>query len=241
MKLAIIEDEQVHMELLAGYLEAWSADREVTLNIIPFASAEAFLFSWEEERDFDAIFVDIQMGQMNGMEMARRVRQKDEDIAIVFTTGITDYLAEGYEVEALYYLLKPVSREKLFMCMDKVLHRGVREHFVLVQTKEETVKLPVERIMYVEARGHGCVVELCSRTGETWQTECQENISQMAQLLEGEDFVRCHRSYLCRVGSIHHIDRTEVVCDNGSRIPISRRLYGEVNQAFIRHFRKAQG
>lgn len=238
MKLAIIEDEQVHRELLAAYLEEWSAERAISLCIKSFSSAESFLFAWEEERDFDVLFVDIQMKEMNGMEMARQIRQQDSNIVIVFTTGIPDFMEEGYDVEALHYLLKPISRTKLDQCMDRALQRGSRERFLLVQTKEQMQKLSLERILYVEARGHGCVIEYCSQTGETCQTETTESISELEKRLSGEDFVKCHRSYLCRTGSIHRIDKTEIHLDNGSRIPVSRRLYSQVNQAFIQYFRR---
>lgn len=238
MKLAIIEDEQVHRELLAAYLEEWSAERAISLCIKSFSSAESFLFAWEEEQDFAVLFVDIQMKEMNGMEMAKQIRQQDPNIVIVFTTGIPDYMEEGYDVEALHYLLKPISRTKLDQCMDRALQRGGQERFLLVQTKEQMQKLSFERIMYVEASGHGCVIEYCSRAGKTCQTKTTESISELEKRLSGEDFVRCHRSYLCRTGSIHRIDKTEILMDNGSRVPVSRRLYSQVNQAFIQYFRR---
>lgn len=238
MKLAIIEDEQVHSELLAAYLEEWGAERSVSLCIKAFSSAESFLFVWEEEWDFDVLFVDIQMKEMNGMELAKRIRKQDPDIVIIFTTGLPEYMEEGYEVEALHYLLKPISHEKLEQCMDRALKRGSRDRFLLVQTREEILKLSIERILYVEARGHGCVMEYLSQTGKTCLAEITESISDMEQKLGGGDFVKCHRSYLCRTGSIQRIDKTEIVLDNGSRIPVSRRLYGQVNQAFIQYFRR---
>ena len=89
MKLAIIEDEQAHRELLAAYLEEWGTERSVSLCIKTFPSAESFLFAWEEQ-DFDMLFVDIQMKEMNGMEIAKKVRKKDLNIGIVFTTVIPD-------------------------------------------------------------------------------------------------------------------------------------------------------
>ena len=91
----------------------------------------------------------------------------------------------------------------------------------------------------MEARGHGCVAEIYTRTGETLQLEVTEIITVLEKLLLPIGFIRCHRSYLCRTGSIHQIGRTEITLDNGSVIPVSRRLYGEVNQAFIRHFQRS--
>ena len=237
MKLAIIEDEQVHSDLLNQYIEMWSKDRDIPVMITSFPSAESFLFTWEEERDFDVLFVDIQMKEMNGMEMARRVREQDPDIAIIFTTGITDYMEEGYEVEAMHYLVKPVNREKLCQCMDRVLRKGSQEQFLLVKSKEETLKLSVKSILYVEAMGHGCVIEFCPQSGRTFQVETTEGISELARKLGEPDFVRCHRSYLCRIDKIYHISRAWIEMDNGSRIPVSRRVYAYVNQMFIRYFK----
>lgn len=241
MKIAIVEDKQTHRKLLEQYLRLWSGERQQGVEIRTFPSAESFLFAWEETKDFDILFADIQMDGMDGMEMARKVRAQDEDIAIVFTTGIGDYVETGYEVEALHYLRKPLREEKIAQCMDKALQRGRREQFVIVHGKEELHKLPVRRITYVEAQGHGCVVETFSRERETVRTEITESISEMERLLDGDGFIKCHRSYLCRIESIHQIGKTEITFDNGSRVPVSRRMYAKINQAFIGHFRKAPG
>lgn len=237
MKIAIIEDEQAHSELLNQYIEMWSKDRDIPVVVASFSSAESFLFAWEEERDFEVLFVDIQMKEMNGMEMARRIREQDPDIAIIFTTGITDYMEAGYEVEAMHYLVKPVSREKLWQCMDRVLKKSSIEQFLLVKTKDETMKLSQRSIMYVEAMGHGCRIEFCPQAGRTFQVETTEGISELAKKLGEPDFVRCHRSYLCRIDKIHHISRAWIEMDNGSRIPVSRRVYAYVNQMFIQYFK----
>lgn len=238
MKIAIIEDDPIHSELLFSYLQDWSREKEIPVNIMPFSSAEDFLFLWDETNDFDILFVDIQMEHMNGMELARRIREKDREVALVFTTGADDYLEEGYDVDAMYYLLKPLSREKISRCMDRAALRRREEQSLLVHGKDETIRLFTGRITYVEARGHGCIVETCSRLGETSQTEIMESISEMSELLAPYGFVRCHRSYLCRVAGIYQIGKTEILLENGSVIPVRRRMYGEVNHAFIRHFRK---
>lgn len=237
MKIAIIEDEQVHTDLLAAYIQSWSKEKKIPINVHSFPSAENFLFTWEETKDFDILFVDIQMREMNGVEMAKRVREDGEEIAIVFTTGIADYMETGYDVEALHYLLKPIDPEKIGQCMEKALYRRQKEEFILVHGKEETVRIPVKRINYIEAQGHGCVIETSSKTGDTVRTGVSESISYMEKQLEPFGFIKCHRSYLCRIGSIYRIGREEIFFDNGSRIPVSRRMYKKTNQAFIQCFR----
>lgn len=240
LHIAIIEDEQIHTELLADYLSAWGRERGQEISIQEFTSAERFLFVWGETKDFDVLFVDIQMAGMNGVEMAKKVRREDEAIAIVFTTGIAEHMEEGYEVEALHYLLKPISMEKIGQCMDKVLKRNRKREYVLVHGKDETLRIPVDTITYIEARGHGSIMEVYVNTEKEAprQIEMAKSITEMEKQLSDYGFVRCHRSYLCRVGRIRQIGRTNLTLDSGSMIPVSRRLYAMINRAFIEHFRR---
>lgn len=120
------------------------------------------------------------------------------------------------------------------------LIEGDREQFLLVKTNGETLKLSTKSIVYVEAIGNRCVIEFCPQPGRTFQVETTDDISEMGRKLGESDFARCHRSYLCRIDKIHHISRTWIEMDNGSRIPVSRRVYTNVNQMFIRYFRRGK-
>lgn len=266
MKIAIIEDEQVHKKLLSEYLKKWSKDTGRSIDIADFDSAESFLFNWEENNDYDILFVDIQMKEINGIEMARQIRQKDKDIVIVFTTGLSDYMEEGYEVEALQYLIKPVNEDKLRKCLNRVLEKKSTEEFIVVNTQEGVRRINADNIVYIEARGHNTIMELWSKadgiyrgsvegnTG-TYKQDSEKNgqvgavtgkeiisltdsLSQLEQQLDGEKFIKCHRSYICNIARIHRIEKADIYFDNGSIIPVSRRMYGAVNQAFIKHFRR---
>lgn len=235
MKIAVIEDKKPHRDLLVHYLEEWRRGQERSVTVEAFGSGESFWFRYEEERHYDVLILDIQMPGINGMELARRVREADGDIVIVFATGVSDYLEEGYEVEALHYLVKPLSQEKLERCMEKALKRRRQERFVTVHGGEGILKISQERINYVEARGRGCCV---GRVKVPEELEARESLSEMESLLEPEEFMKCHRSYLCRIGNIRRIDRGSVEFDDGSSIPVSRRLYQQVNRRFMAYFRR---
>lgn len=234
MKIAVIEDEKVHRDLMLSYLRKWSGEQCREEEIYSFESADSFWFAYEENRCFDILFVDIQMPGMNGMELAKRIREKDRGVVIVFTTGITDYLEEGYEVEALHYLIKPLNEEKVRLCLEKAKGRRQTVNYLTLHTEEETLKVSEEDVNYAEARGHGCILGMAGG-GEL---AVKESLSELEGMLGDSGFVKCHRSYLCRIGNIHHIGKEEIVFDDGQRIPVSRRLYNEVNKRFIQYFRR---
>ena len=107
MDIAIVEDEPVHSKVLSQYIFTWAKKQNKTVHISTYTNAAAFLFSLED-RAPDAVFADIQMPGMNGMEMIRKLREKDSEMPVIFTSGLSEYLREGYEVQALHYLIKPI-------------------------------------------------------------------------------------------------------------------------------------
>ncbi len=234
MHLAIVEDESIHSQLLASYIKTWSDSRQIPTSLAIFENAEQFLFQWEDTH-YDAVFLDIQMNGMNGMELAHKIRSHDNNISLIFTTGIPDYIEEGYEVNALHYLRKPLNPDKVYACLDKVSSRTQTEHFLILQTTEnEMVKIAQEHILYIEARGHETLIQ--PDQGSVIHSKL--SISQLEKMLETREFIKCHRSYLCRISAIYRIDKDTIYFENGCQIPVSRRIYQTVNQAFIQYYRK---
>lgn len=234
MKIAIIEDERAHSQLLESYIQSFCKVQQVKMELQYFESAENFLFVWEEEHDFDLLFLDIQMAGMDGMSLAKKIRRQNEEVLIVFTTGMADYIQEGYEVEALQYLLKPLKEESVHKCLSRALAKRPAEDFLVFHTEEETLKLTERSINYIEARGHGS----CIGAAYKQPIEVKESLSAIEQTLKAGEFIKCHRSYICRLGNVHHIDKDSIYFDDGSSIPVSRRQLSTVNQAFIRYYAK---
>lgn len=233
MRVAICDDEEVQQQLLKNYLKEWAALNEVVIEIKLFRSGENFLFLWEDDKDYDLLIFDIEMGQLSGMELAVKIREQDNTIPILFVTGYDDYIAQGYEVAALHYLMKPLHKEKFFQVLDKLKSEVKQDLKLFFQTEKELIALPLSKIWYVEARAHQCIL----------YTEAEEyilntSISEMAEYLGAHrDFVRCHRSYLVNLQHISVIVKSELTLDDGRKLPVSRNAEKEVNQAFVRLFK----
>ncbi len=232
-KIAVCDDEAEQAEYLAALAGDWAECRGNRVCIRPFYSAEEFLFHYEEEKDCDILLLDIEMRGINGVELAKRLREENDALQIIFITGYPDFIADGYEVGALHYLLKPVSGEKLNQVLDRAeKNLGRKGRAVFLRTAKEVRRIPVDSIVYVEVFSHKLMVHTLHDAYET-----KLSITGMEEML-GEGFVRCHRSYLAGISFIDHITKNTVVFDDGRTIPLARNAYEGVNQAFIAYYKE---
>lgn len=235
MHIAVCDDEPATLAYLSGLVRRWAEGRAEPARVERFPSAQALWFEWEAERRFDIFLLDIQMQGLDGVTLARQIRAADEKCAIIFITGTAEFAAEGYDVSALHYLLKPVDEAKLFACLDKAaaqLRRAPKQ--LLLPVAGVQTRFCADDIFYAEAFAHS----VCIHTADEAR-EAQVSIGALERELAVEPFVRCHRSYLVGLRHIRRIDKAELTLDSGERLPVSRRLYAAVNEAFIRFFKGA--
>ena len=122
-KIAICDDSDADREYVLKMVNHWAAEAGHQVNINTFVSAENFLFHYTEECDYDILLLDIEMGAMDGVTMAKQLRKNNDTIQIIFITGYSDYISEGYEVAALHYLMKPVKEEKLTLVLERATQK----------------------------------------------------------------------------------------------------------------------
>ena len=228
--LIAVCDDDVDIGSHIAYLAAlWAEGRKDSAHIMQYESAEAFLLS---EQSADILLLDVEMGRMSGVELARNLRERKADMQIVFVTAYPEYMAEGYEVQAVNYLLKPVDSSKLFKAFDAAAERLMSaRRVVLFKTADGVIRLYADQIVCAEAFAHST-----SLTLENGSCMLAEPISSLEQKL-GRGFVRCHRSYLVNLKWVSRFTRTELLLDTGKRIPVSRRLADEVRKSFIAYYR----
>lgn len=235
MKIAIVEDEREHRELIKKYIAEACKSKNIQNQIFEFESGEQFLFE-NEDLDADVAFLDIQMPGISGVELARKLREDNKNISIVFATGIDDYIEEGYELEAVHYLRKPIDKNKVLLCMNRVSKLAEDNKYILIDTNDGKYKVNIKEIVSVEAAAHNTVI-VVSQKEKFRRIESTLSLGEMEQQLSSfPGFQKTHRSYLVNLLYVKNITKTDVIMDDGSVISLSRRMYKEVNENFIRYF-----
>ncbi len=225
IKIGICDDSKTDTDYIASLVKKWAQYQETEIET--FASAEAFLFDYEDKKDYDILLLDIEMGDMDGVTMAKNIRQNNEAVQIVFITGYSDYIADGYDVQALHYLIKPVKESQLFSVLDRaIMNLKKNEKEFLLKTPEETVVMPIREIRFLEVRSNYVTVH-----GKTDVT-IKRTLGEFEKELD-DRFYRLGRSYIINLSHIRKITKTDVYLLDGSVIPLPRGQYDSLNQAII--------
>ena len=202
------------------------------MEIERFPSAEAFWFQYEENRCYDILFLDIEMEPegMNGIELAAKLRENDSSIQLVFVTGYMEYIADGYDVEALHYLLKPVTEEKLGSVLARALARvKAREKELFLQTTDGSVRVLNSEIRYLEVQRNYVTIHAAE------EYTVKRTLGDLEKELD-ESFFRTGRSFIVNLRFVRKITKTQVFLKDGAQVPLSRGLYEGINRAMIQYF-----
>lgn len=229
--ISVIDDNTADTEYISALVAHWADAAGHIAHILTFPSAEAFLFQYEEEKEFDILLLDIEMGEMNGVDLAKRIRLENDAVQIVFITGYPDFIAEGYEVDALHYLMKPVSYEKLYAVLQKAaayLEKAEKRLRVIYDHSTELV--PFSRILYVEAQKQYVLIHTFDET-----YRIKQSFSKIQEELN-EFFYKCQRSFCVNLCHITRIKNSCVTLKNGEEIPISRGMAEKIGEEMIRLF-----
>lgn len=226
--ISICDDDSSQISALKRMLAEWNS------HIITdeYSSAEQFLFSYPD-RPCDLLLLDIEMGDMNGMELAKKLRAKGDMLPIIFITGFSECISDGYDVEALHYLIKPVDKQKLFEVLDRYACRHKSDNRIIFPSSDGSVLVSADDIVCLEASGKKTLITL--NNGK--EVTCTCGLHAASEKTD-KGFVSCHRSYVVNIGYISSISKTEITMDSGKKIPLSRRSYDAVNRAFIDYYKE---
>ncbi|MBU5627576.1 LytTR family DNA-binding domain-containing protein [Oscillibacter sp. MSJ-2] len=230
LRIGICDDLYDARAALAAAIDRILEPQGITCRMFEFSSGEGLL-GWLSNHagELDLIFLDMEMGELSGMETARRLRSADEGLQIVFVTGYTDYVFDGYSVGALGYLIKPPKREQIADVLSRAqaaLHLGAAQTY-LCRSGEVTYRLPKSKILYFcsDRRQVICVTRDKSYTFYAKLDDVEREA--------GEGFIRIHQRYLVRAAAVERVESGEVVME-GKALPISRSCQSAALAALTR-------
>lgn len=239
MRIAICDDEKAVVDNLALEAADWAKAEQVACRTERFASADTFLFAWEEKKDTDVLLLDIEMPGMDGIALARRLRRMGEKISIIFVTGNPEFALEGYDLEAVSYLVKPVKREKLQVALNRAREQMGRRPAILVPLSAgEVERVYVSDICFLESDMHDCLIWKRDGSRIVAKIGLQQLEQELAACEWGEAFFKTHRSYYINLAYVERIGKKDLRMENTLSVPIARGKWEALNQAYMGYFRR---
>ena len=227
LNFAICDDSIIDSNYVKELVINWSAKIKCQVNINVFPSAEAFLFHYEENKNYDVLLLDIEMGKMDGVTLARKIRSSNKSVQIIFITGYSDYIAEGYEVEALHYLMKPLKEEKLYDVLERALSKVIQnEKSIVLNLSDEIVRIPLHEILYIDVDRNYITVHANK------DYIIKKTLSEIEKELD-ERFFRIGRSAVVNLKFINRVTKQDVYLSNGVTLQLPRGIYEALNRAII--------
>ncbi|MBQ7371421.1 MAG: response regulator transcription factor [Blautia sp.] len=231
VKIALVDDEQEMRVQLSEYVNKYGAENRREFQIVPFPSGDALLENYQPE--FEVIIFDIDMPGTNGMDTARQVRAMDEHVVILFVTNIAQYAINGYEVEAVDYIIKPIGYYDFSMKFERALRRVVLKqvHQLVLESSEGPVRLNAEDILYVEVLGHYLVYHTTEK-----EHKVRGSMREAEETLRNYHFVRSHKSYLINLAQVKNIRASDVVA-GGIPVPLGRAYKDSLSKEYLLYLR----
>lgn len=191
LRIAVVEDDKTYAAQLKEYLVRYGTEKNQKISVALFPDGEDIVTDYSAE--FDIILMDVEMTFMDGMTTAERIREKDNEVVIIFITNMPQYAIQGYKVDALDYVLKPISYFAFSQRIDRALTRVKKKEatYITVAQKGGKKKLNVDKICYVEVRDHDLIYH--STKGDI---VTKSSMKETEDTLGGTKFFRCNRCYL---------------------------------------------
>lgn len=236
ISIAIAEDDPKARDQYTQFLQTFRREYRMELEVTMYPDGQSLLGDFRSQ--FDLILLDIEMPQLDGMTTAQMLRRSDPEVLILFITNMAQYAIRGYEVDAMDYILKPITyfafSQRLTRAISRIRRREER-HYLVVTVKGGTQKLDVATLQFVESQGHNLVFH--TTQGDVAATGTMKEVEEK---LESLNFFRCNKGYLV---SLAHVDGVQDGCAlvGRERLLISRGRKGEFLEALAQYLSNHSG
>ena len=226
LKIAICEDDEQAALLCHSYIERFEKESKTTCEVSVFVNAVQFLAAFTAG-DYDLIFMDIQMPILNGVDAAGKLREKDPAVSIVFVTDMKNRIADGYAVEAMDFIIKPMTYFKFEIVMKRAMKRQTRKKAeVFLTSGGEAYRVAVEEILYVEVNRNRCFYHTEDGVIEIWSSLKKEEVR-----LRPYSFAKANSCYLVNLAHVRSLSG-DTVQVGSEALAISRSRRKDLMEAF---------
>ena len=213
INICIVEDESDQADLLRNYIQTYG-------NKTNQQFSDGIDLVDEYRAQFDIILLDIQMKHLDGMVAAEKIRKVDADVVIIFITSTVRYAVQGYAVDALGYVLKPVPYLQFEQLFDKAISRVMTKKeklYIRVSVDERQLKLDCDNIYYIESQRNNVCIHCADEDYIT-----AGPLKKFEEMLSGHGFSKCHNAYIVNLSYVEGVRKEEVLLTSGIVLPISR-------------------
>ncbi len=218
IRVAIVEDEKNYVSILSGYLKRYERENPVTFHIRTFSDGLDIVSDYAA--DYDIILLDIQMKHLDGMKTAGRIRELDEDVAFIFITSTVSFAVQGYLVDALGYVLKPVP----YLAFSQILNKAVKQvlkkqtqDYMTFYVEGGQMRLEISQILYIESQKHHIIIH-----SEKGDFITAGPMKKAESALTQKGFSKCHNAYLLNLHHVIGVRQNNVLLSDKSELPVSR-------------------
>lgn len=233
MKIAVCDDEKVYRDEIIELLNIYSAENNIILDITEFEDGVKLVPS---KTVFDMIFLDHQMNDLNGLDTIKSIRQKNIETKVVFVSSYSEIVFDSMKYNAFRFIVKPVSRDKLFEAMDSALEMLNNERRLIVKDEEYNESIVVYEKEVIYAQADNVYTYIITDKGSY---RYPYNLSALEEELDSGGFFRTNRSYIVNLEHINSYDKTGIILSNGHKAVISRGKYKEFNNCYLNYIKKS--
>lgn len=232
INIAVCDDDRHQLNKIVEMVREY-ADRQTSfeIEVKQYLAPYLLLDDMEANQTFDILILDIIMPALDGIGLARRIRESNRDCRIIYLTSSREYAVDAFSVQASNYLLKPVQKEQLFPALDSLFDSlNLKEAAVLLKTDQGVRKIFCREIMYIEGDNHRQYIYLRDGTRLAVSRKLQELYDM---LKDGPEFIMPYRSYIVNVKYILSVMTRDIVMTNQVRIPIRNNGCKDVLKKFM--------
>lgn len=231
MQIAVCDDDKDELLRISSILDTYMEEQNTPIDYKTFYSATELL-STAKSGAYDLYLLDMIMPTVNGMDTAREIRSFDKVARIAFLTSSPEFAVESYSVKACNYILKPVTREKLFFALDDIMQSVSEKNqpSIVVKSSDGRVKILLSQLTHVEALDRRVIYYLSFG-------KAIESIAQFSEVCEElfyySEFIQPHRSYLVNMHYISGIKNMEIILQTNVAVPIAKRRTAEIKERYL--------